>query len=267
MPYPKPITVKPGSFAVLADMGPDACPAPGRVPGRARSGRWRSGTDTGRRIGRPCVPGFVIVPRYDAGAETALTPLSDTEAFFALALHAVNLVPHGSAGTRGARPAGGRMPVLLADRCRISTRPAAWSWNWWRPVAALPRRRRWSGRPCVLSGRDGGSRPVRREGASAVELDDNVALYDEVGQLLIMLNSSAAAVWERCDGTTTLDDMVRELAAAHRRRCAPCIGEDVRQTVRKLAELGLVVERRGPLRGVAAARAAVEEDGACPSPT
>ena len=91
---------------------------------------------------------------------------------------------------------------------------------------------------------DGRSRPMRREGAAAVELDDNVALYDEVGQLLIMLNSSAAAVWNCCDGTTTLDDMVHELAEAHRADPAALhsIGEDVRLTVRKLAELGLVAE-------------------------
>jgi hypothetical protein len=85
---------------------------------------------------------------------------------------------------------------------------------------------------------------MRREGAAAVELDDNVALYDEVGQLLIMLNSSAAAVWLCCDGTTTLDDMVHELAEAHRADGAAlhAIGEDVRLTVRKLAELGMVAE-------------------------
>ena len=83
--------------------------------------------------------------------------------------------------------------------------------------------------------------PARREGASTVELDDNVAVYDDVGQLLILLNTSAAAVWEHCDGTTTVDDMVRALAAAHPDDAAD-IGEDVRQTVRKLVELGLVVD-------------------------
>jgi len=95
-----------------------------------------------------------------------------------------------------------------------------------------------SGRP------EGGSRPVRREGAAAVELDDNVALYDDVGQLLIMLNSSAAVIWECCDGMTTVDDMVRELTAAHPDDAA-LIGEDVRQTVRKLVELGLVFDAEG----------------------
>jgi hypothetical protein len=91
---------------------------------------------------------------------------------------------------------------------------------------------------------EGGSHPVRREGAAAVELDDNVALYDDVGQLLIMLNSSAAAIWECCDGATTVDDMVRQLTAAHPDDAA-VIGEDVRQTVRKLVELGLVVDAEG----------------------
>ena len=89
--------------------------------------------------------------------------------------------------------------------------------------------------------RPGVALPTRRAGASTVELDDNVAVYDDVGQLLILLNTSAAAVWEHCDGTTTVDDMVRALAAAHPDDAAD-IGEDVRQTVHKLVELGLVVD-------------------------
>ena len=81
------------------------------------------------------------------------------------------------------------------------------------------------------------SRPARRPGASAVALDDNLAIYDDVGQLLILLNSSAAAVWERCDGSTTVDEMVETLAAAHPDDAA-VVGEDVRQTLRKLASWG-----------------------------
>jgi hypothetical protein len=87
----------------------------------------------------------------------------------------------------------------------------------------------------------GTSLPTRRAAAATVALDDNVAVYDDVGQLLILLNTSAAAVWDHCDGTTTLDDMVRALAAAHPDDAAD-IGEDVRQTVRKLVDLGLVVD-------------------------
>jgi Coenzyme PQQ synthesis protein D (PqqD) len=85
------------------------------------------------------------------------------------------------------------------------------------------------------------SRPLQRAGASTVALDDNVAVYDDVGQLLVLLNPSAAAVWEHCDGATTVDDMVEELAAAYPDDAAD-IGQDVRLTVRKLVELGLVVD-------------------------
>ena len=83
---------------------------------------------------------------------------------------------------------------------------------------------------------------MRRAGASTVELDDNVAVYDDVGQLLILLNT------ERGGGLGALrrhDDGrrhgARRLAAAHPDDAA-VIGEDVRQTVRKLVELGLVVD-------------------------
>ena len=111
----------------------------------------------------------------------------------------------------------------------------------------------------------GEARPVRRD-AAALPLDDNLAVYDEVGQLMILLNTSAAAVWELCDGTRTVDELVRALAEAHGASDADAevIGEDVRLTVHKLADLGLVVERRDV--GVAT-RGAVVEDGACPSPT
>lgn len=88
---------------------------------------------------------------------------------------------------------------------------------------------------------DGPLRPARRAGASTVALDDNVAVYDDVEQLLILLNTSAAAVWEHCDGATTLDDMVAALVALHPDE-SDHIGEDVRQTVGKLVELGLVVD-------------------------
>ena len=91
------------------------------------------------------------------------------------------------------------------------------------------------------------SLPAHRTGASAVELDDNVAVYDDIGQLLILLNSSAAAVWERCDGRTTVDDMVCVLAVADDAD-ADDIAEDVRRTVAKLVELGLVAQA-GPGTG------------------
>jgi Coenzyme PQQ synthesis protein D (PqqD) len=88
---------------------------------------------------------------------------------------------------------------------------------------------------------EGASRPSRRHGASGVPLDDNLAIYDEVGQLLILLNVGAASVWERCDGTATFGDITADLARAHSGDAA-AIAKDAWLTVRKLAELGLVTD-------------------------
>jgi hypothetical protein len=111
LPYPKPMTVKPGSFAVLADMDPASFHEPDSdAPWSGEEWQVAVGEGTGRRIGRPCEPGVVVVPRYDARAETALTELTDTEGFFALAVNAVNLLQHGATATA----AIGR----LAARCR-----------------------------------------------------------------------------------------------------------------------------------------------------
>ena len=99
LPYAKPITVKQGSFDVLRDLqSPD--------DGGAAAGPWSGeewqvpvGPGTCRAIGRACAPGFVVVPRYEQGVATTLTPLSETEAFLYLALNAVNLLAHGGEGT------------------------------------------------------------------------------------------------------------------------------------------------------------------------
>ena len=125
LPYPKPITVKPGSFTALSDLDPAAGLGPG--PGSWAGEEWQvpAGAGTGIRIGRACQPGVVVVPRYDAGAETALTPLTETEAFFALAANAVNLLPLGAAAIAvlGRVAAGCRCCALtmsdLDEACRL----------------------------------------------------------------------------------------------------------------------------------------------------
>ena len=99
LPYAKPITLKRGSFSVLPDLHPDRTVGPGAGPWDGAEWQVAMGGASGRRVGRPCPPSLVIVPRYDPAGPTALTPLSDTEAFLSLALHAVNLLPHGVAGS------------------------------------------------------------------------------------------------------------------------------------------------------------------------
>jgi hypothetical protein len=68
-------------------------------------------------------------------------------------------------------------------------------------------------------------------------------VYDEDDHSMLMLNTSAAAVWSRCDGTKSLGDIVDELAGAHG-TAADRIVDDVWETVCKLAALGLVADAR-----------------------
>jgi hypothetical protein len=88
--------------------------------------------------------------------------------------------------------------------------------------------------------------PRRRPGLSLVPLDDNVALYDDVGQVLILLNPGAAAVWDACDGCDTLGQLVDRLALTYCEEFA-VVDHDVRQTVRKLSELGLLADAVEPV--------------------
>jgi hypothetical protein len=99
LPYPKPITLKAGSFAALPELAPLADDPYGS--GRSPEREWQVpvGAGTAQRVGTPCEAAFVVVPRYDPGEVTTLAPLTETEAFFTLALNAVNLIPHRTAGT------------------------------------------------------------------------------------------------------------------------------------------------------------------------
>lgn len=106
LPYAKPITVKPGSFDVLRGMRPgegDGDAGRCDCDGSLWDGEeWLLpvGEAAGRPVAGRCTPGVLVVPRYDPGAATALTPLSETEAFVALAVNAVNFKQHGADGAR-----------------------------------------------------------------------------------------------------------------------------------------------------------------------
>lgn len=108
LPYAKPITVKRGSFDVLRDVDAKSAGVTMGVDDGMRDDQWWGGeewllpvgAEVGRPVASPCEPGVVVVPRYEAGATTGLRPLSETEAFVALAVNAVNFKQHGASGTR-----------------------------------------------------------------------------------------------------------------------------------------------------------------------
>jgi hypothetical protein len=110
---------------VLSDMDPGAWPEPGSGHGMGQEWQVAVGEGTGRGIGTPCAPGFVIAPHFDADVGTTLSPLSETQAFFALAVNAVNLVPHGSVGISALGRLAGECQCFslafsdLGEACRV----------------------------------------------------------------------------------------------------------------------------------------------------
>lgn len=88
------------------------------------------------------------------------------------------------------------------------------------------------------------SLPLARPDLTPVELDDNVAIYDDQGQVLVLFNSTAHAVLERCDGQTAFEDIVSDLADLYAER-PELIVEDASRTLRKLSSMGLVADAVG----------------------
>ena len=52
------------------------------------------------------------------------------------------------------------------------------------------------------------SRPLRAEGVTLRRSADEVMLYDPVQDRIHMLNDTAAAIWDLCDGQTDPEEMV-----------------------------------------------------------
>jgi hypothetical protein len=97
LPYPKPISLKAGSFHLFAGL-------PGQPDPSSRfvDDEWYLRPDDIRpnAIGGPSEPFILIVPNFAAERTTTLTALSSTEAFLALTINSVNLEKHGERGAQ-----------------------------------------------------------------------------------------------------------------------------------------------------------------------
>jgi hypothetical protein len=82
-PFPKPLSIDEGSQFLFPELRPG--PAPGEVA--TLEGQWQVPASAIRpdALGQPCRARFVVFPRYEAGAATALTPVTRAEALVELA--------------------------------------------------------------------------------------------------------------------------------------------------------------------------------------
>ena len=81
--------------------------------------------------------------------------------------------------------------------------------------------------------------PRRVEGVRRVAGADRVVLFDAAGRELCVLNETAAAIWELCDGQTALEEMVDAV-------CTVCAvdaeqaGHDIHRALEELTRVRVV---------------------------
>jgi len=82
---------------------------------------------------------------------------------------------------------------------------------------------------------------LRRSDLKCWELDGEAVVYDPVSGSGHVLNQTALAIWQLCDGKHTVGDIERFVVAAYPDKHETIHG-DVPRTVRELVELGLAQE-------------------------
>jgi len=84
-----------------------------------------------------------------------------------------------------------------------------------------------------------GLRPCQRPGISIEHRGHRALISDDERAKVLSLNESAAAVWELCDGSTTIDEMVMAICQVTSVRPDQA-REDVEMTLAKLEEAGFL---------------------------
>jgi hypothetical protein len=82
--------------------------------------------------------------------------------------------------------------------------------------------------------------PRRSPHVHTAVLDDDAVLYDDRTHATLRLNVSGRAIWERIDGSTSVEEIVRLLAQAHQVSSAD-IAPDVHLVVQRLVTDGAVL--------------------------
>lgn len=84
-----------------------------------------------------------------------------------------------------------------------------------------------------------GTRPKRKGEAWVQREGDRTAVFNSETGLLHLLNPSALAIWELCDGETTADEMAEAIAEITGLEEEVTVG-DVEKALTSLEEAGLI---------------------------
>jgi HprK-related kinase A len=228
-PYPKPLSVDPGSFGVLADLEPALDAGAARWLGT----QWHLDP---RAVGLPALgepsrPALVVTPRYEPGCETTLEALDRADALVLLCENSFNLKRFGTAGFRALART---VCACLCYRLRMSDLDTAVTLvDALDPTSADTA----SGNGTPMDVATGTTGPRRAATVTSVELDGRAVLYDQTDARVHVLNPSAAAVWSCLDGHVTIGDLARELAEVY--------DEPVQRVDREIIDLVRQLESEG----------------------
>ena len=92
----------------------------------------------------------------------------------------------------------------------------------------------------TIQGEFGGILPRRSDGVTTRSLGSKLVLYNPGSREVSVLNATAAAVWELCDGETPVADAVARLQTRFRGAGTRDLGADVAAVVQMLSERGLL---------------------------
>jgi hypothetical protein len=82
-------------------------------------------------------------------------------------------------------------------------------------------------------------RPARKPEVWLRKTDNEIAMYDPLGNRVHLLNDTALAIWELCDGNTEPDEMITaicELCDMHH----DVVSEDVTRILTEFDKAGLI---------------------------
>ena len=87
--------------------------------------------------------------------------------------------------------------------------------------------------------------PLRRQGVRVDTTGDKPMLYDPVRDELHVLNDTALALWELCDGTTTPQEMINGICLLFT-AVRDMVEEDVARALHEFTRAGLIEWRPDP---------------------
>ena len=87
---------------------------------------------------------------------------------------------------------------------------------------------------------DSQARPLVRSDITVQEIGDEVMLYDSDNEKMHVLNHSAYAIWQLCNGENTLVDMREQLAARYDDASLDLI-DDIQTTIDGFIQKGLLI--------------------------